>query len=91
MQFGTGIHIKGAMSKGGYTSCRCWVVKNARTCSKHLRPKRSLSARLGHSKVTIAELEVILTDESVQALPSEYARPLIVVKCSRFYKEISGS
>ena len=40
------------MSKGGgYTSCRFLVVKNTLNFSKHLRPKRSLPARLGISKL----------------------------------------
>ena len=35
-----------------YTSCRLLVVKNIRMLSKDLRPKRSLNARLGHSKLS---------------------------------------
>ena len=50
MQFGTGILIKWALPKGGYTSCRFLVMKNTLICSKNLGPKRSLNARLGHSK-----------------------------------------
>ena len=50
MQFGTGIFIKGPCQRGGYTSCRFLVVKNTRIFSKNIRPKRSLNARLGHSK-----------------------------------------
>ena len=50
-QFGIGILMQVAMSKGGYTSCRFWVVKNTRMFSKHIRPKRSLNTRSGHSKL----------------------------------------
>ena len=35
---------------GGYTSCRCLVVKNALKLSKNIRPERSLNAGSGHSK-----------------------------------------
>ena len=40
----------GPAKGGGYTSCRCLVVKNTLKFSKNLRTKRSLNARLGHSK-----------------------------------------
>ena len=55
MQFGIGILIKGAMSKGGYTSCRFLVVKNTVMFSKNVLPECSLKARLGHSKLTCVD------------------------------------
>ena len=41
-----GFSLLEASHRGGYTSCRFLVMKNARIFSKHLGPKRSLNAHL---------------------------------------------
>ena len=52
MQFGVGILIKRAMSKGGVHKLQIFCrEKYIDFCSKNLQPKRSLNARLGHSKL----------------------------------------
>ena len=62
MQFGIGILVQRAMSKGGYTSCRFFVVKNTLFCSLNLQPKCSLNARLGHSKFIRALKQIATFD-----------------------------
>ena len=47
-----GFSLKGPCQSGGYTSCRFLVVKYTLNLSKIIRAKRSLNARLGHSKNT---------------------------------------
>ena len=51
-QFGAGILIKGAMSKGGVHWFQIFGHEKYNDFSKHIRPKRSLNACLGHSKIT---------------------------------------
>ena len=63
----------GPAKGGGYTSCRFLVVKNTLTFSKNLRPKRSLNARLGHSKgLKSFNYRSVALASSVSSFSSDY-------------------
>ena len=79
-----GFSLNGPCQRGGYTSCRFLVVKNTLKFSKNLRPKRSLNARLGHSKTKRQSTKMVrFLREFLSAIYVQTLRAvvLILVKC----------